>query len=82
MKQLVFIALLLIGMTATAQTRDANGNYFAKATVVQDSTTRFTFTDSKGIIYPVYQGTKGAHYVIRTSKAGKVYRQYLREGGK
>lgn len=82
MKQLLFIAMLLIGMTAQAQTRDLQGNYYAKATVVQDSTTQFTFTDSKGVVYPVYQGSKGGHYVIRVSKkTGKAYRQYLKVEG-
>lgn len=73
-------------LTADAQTvtRDAQGNYSAtpKAeTAKRDSATVFTFTDPTGKVWPVYVGSKGAHYVARVSKkSGKYYRQYLSEG--
>ena len=87
MKKLLIIALLLIGMTATAQQRDANGNYRAKATMVQDSTTQFIYTDSKGKVYPVYRGRKGGLYVIKVRErtllcsdcGGTTYKMYLKK---
>lgn len=73
-------------LTADAQTvsRDAQGNYTAapkSQEATRDSTTVYTFTDPTGKVWPVYIGSKGAHYVGRVSKkSGKYYRQYLSEG--
>lgn len=40
--------------------------------------TAFTWKDSKGGIYEVYQSKKGAFFINRISKkTGKPYRQYL-----
>ena len=60
--------------------RDADGNFraVAKTEAAKDSTTTFTYTDTKGVIRPVFVGSKGSYYVGRTSKkTGKYYRQYL-----
>ena len=60
--------------------RDADGNFQAvtKTAAAKDSTTTFTYTDTKGVIRPVFIGSKGSFYVARTSKkTGKYYRQYL-----
>lgn len=70
-------------LTADGQTvtRDSAGNYSAtpkSQETTRDSTTTFTFTDPTGRTWPVYVGSKGAHYVARVSKkSGKYYRQYL-----
>jgi len=70
-------------LTADGQTvtRDAAGNYTAAPkteTAKRDSTTSYTFTDPTGKVWPVYVGSKGAHYIGRVSKkSGKYYRQYL-----
>lgn len=88
MKQLFLLfALLVLGTLAYAQSnvkRDEKGNYFAVQTQreLKDSTTVFTFTDRSGAIYPVYQNTKGRHYIGKVSKkTGKYYRVYLKEDG-
>ena len=73
-------------LTADGQTfsRDAQGNYSAapkSQEATRDSATVYTFTDPTGKVWPVYVGSKGAHYVARVSKkSGKYYRQYLSEG--
>lgn len=77
------IAGLLLGLpfasNAQQVTRDANGNYIAvKATQQADKPTGKTFTDSKGNVYPVYESKNGKLYVIRTSKSGNQYKQYLK----
>lgn len=41
--------------------------------------TKYIFKDKKGNTYPVYKGTKGGFYIIRTSKrSGKQYRKYIK----
>ena len=89
MKKHLFKATILTILTfATAQgaqaqntvQRDADGNFqaVAKTVAAKDSTTTFTYTDAKGVIRPVFVGSKGSFYVGRTSKkSGKYYRQYL-----
>ena len=61
--------------------RAENGNFIAatQQKTVTDSLTTFTFTDGSGKVEPVYQGSKGAYYVVRISKkSGKFYRKYLK----
>lgn len=58
-----------------------NGN-FVPATITAkvksaDSTTGKTFTTASGV-YPVYQSARGKLYILRTSKNGNVYKQYLK----
>jgi len=83
MKKLLFIALMLIGATAQAQTatKNAQGHYSISKDSVQakpPTDTGQTFQDSKGKIYPIFKTEKGKFYVIRTSaKTGKQYKQYL-----
>lgn len=76
--------VIALGLEVSAQsvTRDAAGNFVAKAKVeaVHDSTTTFTYTDAKGNIEPVFKGKKGSYYVARISKkSGKFYRKYLKQ---
>tara|TARA_R110000822_G_scaffold127454_1_gene262942 strand:- start:7310 stop:7579 length:270 start_codon:yes stop_codon:yes gene_type:complete len=40
--------------------------------------TELTYT-IKGVVYPVYQGSKGGYFIKRVSKkSGKEYKQYLK----
>ena len=88
-KQIIALLLLCIALcfadNAWSQTvvRDAKGNYTAvkglKIGKEADKPTGNTYTDAKGIVYPVYVSDKGKVYVIRTSaKTGNQYRQYLK----
>jgi hypothetical protein len=86
MKKLVIIlSLFLASNLAHSQnvTVTAAGNYMAiKATRDSAGTsakpTGKTFTDAKGNVYPVMISKNGKLFVIRTSKAGNKYNQYLK----
>jgi hypothetical protein len=80
----LFIALMLGSFISNAQTiqKDANGNFYALKHSSSDSSkvtnTGKTFTNAKGEVNQVYQSVKGKLFVYRTSKAGNVYKQYLK----
>jgi hypothetical protein len=81
-KLLVILTVICTSFTAYSQNvrQDAQGNYIA-ATATGDSTsakpTGKTYTDTKGIVYPVYVSKKGKLFVIRVSKTGIRYNYYL-----
>lgn len=82
-KIIIIWLLVVVSLASNAQkvTRDAKGNYIAvKATQSAESSkpTGKTYTDSKGNVYPVYESKNGKLFVIRTSKAGNQYKQYLK----
>jgi len=79
MKKLLLVAMLFISVNGFSQKliKDANGNYHT--TKVEDKKTANTFTDDKGVVYPIYLNSKEKPYVIRKSKkTGKEYKQYLK----
>ena len=84
MKLLITLAVVLglsFGLNAQTVTKDAQGNYIAvKATGTTEKAkdTGKTFTDTKGNVYPVYISKNGKLFVIRTSKTGSQYKQYLK----
>lgn len=57
-----------------------NGNYISIAPAKEQSKpTGKTFTDAKGIAYPVYITAKGKLFIIKDSKkTGKQYKSYLK----
>jgi hypothetical protein len=83
-KATLFLSLFLASSLAFSQTkvlRDSSGNFVAataqkKATA--DKQTGQTFTTSKGETFPIYVSVNGKFYVIRTSKNGNEYKQYLK----
>jgi uncharacterized protein YxeA len=80
MKKIILIIALAIGTTAAAQNAkiDASGNYVAIKAQKKDTSTGKTFTDAKGNVWPVYRTSTGRLVIIRTSKDGKEYKQYLK----
>jgi hypothetical protein len=88
---LLFGCLALLAQSAKAQgiQRDAQGNYHAatreKAATIatfesltKDATkTGATFTTAKGEKFSVWLSKNKAAFVVRTSKNGTVYRQYM-----
>ena len=83
MKKLFIALCLFLGslQASNAQkvTVDAKGNYVAvKDTAATGKATGKTFTDTKGNVYPVLESKNGKLYVIRTSKTGNQYKQYLK----
>jgi hypothetical protein len=78
------IAALLLGSKSNAQTRsnvrlDASGNYVATKAVkdTAQATGRY-YVDTKGNLWPVFKSPQGRLFALRTSKAGKAYRYYLK----
>lgn len=62
---------------------DASGNYYqvksSKTSESKSKQTGKTYTDSKGVTYPIWESVNGKLYVIRISKeTGKEYKQYLK----
>jgi len=81
-----FMVLCLVMVTGTANaqkvTTDAAGNYVAvkadKRAKGDTVATGKTFTDSKGVAYPVFKVAKsGKFFAAVTSKGGKYYRRYF-----
>jgi len=65
----------------TEVTSDGNYKAITRARLEQTKPkdTGKTYTDSKGVKYPVYQGPKGGLFIYRTSqKTGKEYKYYLK----
>lgn len=81
------IMMLALGMNnSTAQTVSQQGNNFTQVSNTKsgkETKTKFTYTDSKGKVYPVYLSSTGKAFIKKVSKkTGKEYKQYLPEVGK
>lgn len=85
MKRLLFILIItsfsITSYSQTVVTTNSQGNYvaFSNPKVKEaDKDTGKTFTDSKGVVYKVYQTSTGRLYILRKSKnTNKEYKQYL-----
>ena len=65
---------------ATAQNYTRNGNEFSvtSKSKAEPIKTKYTWKDSKGVVYSVYMSANGSCFVIKISKkTGKEYRNYL-----
>lgn len=82
MKRLFVLMIIAFGsLTVSAQNAkaDGSGNYVAvSAAKAPAKNTGKTFTDTQGKKYPVYESARGKLYYMRTSKAGKEYKVYLK----
>jgi hypothetical protein len=88
---IMLVVLLILSLGVQAQvtvTKDKDGNYTAKSRPASSDSTKTdtgkptgkTYTDSKGVKYPVLLSPTGKLYVMRTSaKTGNKYKQYLKE---
>lgn len=79
------IIVLLVAMIATmficanAQEVKRDGDNFTVEKVLHQSNdvqTKYTFT-VKDVVYPIWITKNGRCYIVRTSKNGKQYKQYL-----
>ena len=79
MKYIILILFAVYTATSFAQTKPNSklvGNEYTqivskKSVASHDSTTNFTYKDKTGKIYPVYQSTRGSHYIWRPVTKGK-----------
>ena len=89
MKKLFIAAMMLLSlnMGINAQSVQRQGNNFTQVsnpkTSGKETKTEFTYTDSKGNVYPVYLSATGKAFIKKVSKkTGKEYKMYLPEVGK
>lgn len=83
----LFATMLAVGLLypifSDAQNVRREGNTFIQEGKKQQSTpptlTSYKYRTSDGKEYPVYLSANGKAFIIRTSKSGKQYRQYLPE---
>lgn len=84
-KLFVMLALLVCAITMSAQTDSLSytreGTNFTKVQTVQQSSdvkTIYTYT-IKDTMYPIWITKNGRCYIVRVSKNGNEYKQYLEE---
>ena len=82
MKQFIILLFMLFASVSYSQNAklDSKGNYVAvkSAKITSDTITGKTFTDTKGVSYPVFKSKNDKLYIWRTSKKGNKYKQYLK----
>ena len=79
--------MLSLGLATQAQSVQKRGNNFTqvsnKKSSDKETKTQYTYTDSKGVVYPVWLSSTGKAFIKKVSKkTGKEYKQYLPEIGK
>lgn len=84
-KLIISLAIVLASLAVNAQSikKDAQGNYIAvrdttKKMNVNAKLTGKTFTDLKGVKYPVFISKNNKLFYIKTSKAGNQYNVYIK----
>lgn len=91
MKKLILAAIMLFSLSlgAQAQSVQRQGNNFTQVANKggksggKETKTQYTYTDSKGNVYPVYLSSTGKAFIKKVSKkTGKEYKQYKPEIGK
>lgn len=87
MKRFIICIIMMLAMGTMgiqAQSVQREGNNFTqvsnKKSAGKETKTEYTYTDSKGNIYPVFLSSGGKAFIKKVSKkTGKEYRQYLPE---
>lgn len=84
LKSLLSIIGLFVALTGHAQqkvTKDAQGNYIVakRDTAGSNKPTGKFIIDKDGVKHPVFISARGKLYYMRTSKAGNVYKSYIKE---
>ena len=92
MKKIILAAIMLLSLNVgvQAQSVQRQGNNFTQVSnnrggksSGKETETKYTYTDSKGNVYPIYLSSTGKAFIKKVSKkTGKEYRQYLPEIGK
>ncbi len=85
MKKVLFIALLMLGVTSSAQEVASNIKLEKVYNLDESSNSRPTYKSTgstaiyKGVVHPVYITSKGKIFIFVTSKkTGKEYRKYIK----
>lgn len=85
----IFMMLALGMNNSNAQSVQRKGDNFTQVSTRvnnkggKETKTKYTYTDSKGNVYPVYLSSTGKAFIKKVSqKTGKEYKQYMPEIGK
>lgn len=86
-KLIICISMMLaFGLVSNAQNVQKQGNNFTQVSNKKSSgkvtKTQYTYTDSKGVVHPVYLSEKGKAFIYYTNKKGEQKRRYMPEIGK
>jgi hypothetical protein len=88
MKKLFIAAIMLfsLNMGIQAQSVQKQGNNFTQVNNKKSSgkvtKTQYTYTDSKGVVHPVYLSATGKAFIYYINKKGEQKRRYMPEIGK
>ena len=92
MKKIILAAIMLLSLNVGVQAQSVvkSGNNFTQVSnnkggkfSGKETKTKYTYTDSKGNVYPIYLSSTGKAFIKKVSKkTGKEYHQYLPEIGK
>lgn len=90
MKKLFIAAIMLFSLNVgiQAQSVQKQGNNFTqvsnknKKSSGKATKTQYTYTDSKGVVHPVYLSETGKAFIFYTNKKGEQKRRYMPEIGK
>lgn len=91
MKSIIITVIMLFSLSlgVQAQSVQRQGNTFTQVSNKggkssgKETKTKYTYTDSKGNVYPIYLSSAGKAFIKRISKkTGKEYKQYVPEIGK
>lgn len=77
---LFFVATFAFGQTQSYERKGNNFSLIKKESTKSKATeTIYTFTDSKGNVYPIYKTEKGKYFIWKVSqKTGNKYKYYLK----
>ena len=91
MKKIILAAIMLLSLNVGVQAQSVvkSGNNFTQVSNKggkssgKETKTQYTYTDSKGNVYPIYLSSTGKAFIKKVSKkTGKEYKQYMPEIGK
>jgi len=91
MKKIILAAIMLFSLNVGVQAQSVvkSGNNFTQVSNKggkssgKETKTQYTYTDSKGNVYPIYLSSTGKAFIKKVSKkTGKEYKQYMPEIGK
>lgn len=88
MKKIIIAAIMLLSMNVgvQAQSVQRQGNNFTQVSNKKSSgktaKTQYTYTDSKGVVHPVYLSEGGKAFIYYTDKKGEQKRRYMPEIGR
>lgn len=92
MKKIIIAVIMLFSLNVGVQAQNVvkSGNNFTQVSnnkggksSGKETKTKYTYTDSKGNVYPIYLSSTGKAFIKKVSKkTSKEYRQYLPEIGK